>query len=379
MKEFEEQFENVTSGVEADQWPNLHTENEDWQQYRDRKTRENRGQVQQAADEKLLAELLLHYEAAICTSAALQTKELKSRKKIMGEWLREGDLGFVYGERGSGKSWLVDAIAAHISSGRDLDTWKNHGAFPVLYVDGEMPADLTRERLVGMAKDNHNLYILHHELLFDCAELSMNLTDPLTQKVITKVCLSRKIKVLILDNLSCLFGSLRENESDDWAPILPWLLEFRRRRIAVIIVHHAGRSGFMRGSSKREDPASWMIKVAQANHGDHQDLGARFETSFEKPTRNSQIPEWNRTWHFKTEEDGTVSIGCEEINFDGKVLQVIQAGLRSAAEIAQELSVNKSTVCRAAQRLIDKKLISRRGRGNRVTYEPRNFMTTRGD
>ena len=46
---------------------------------------------------------------------------------------------------------------------------------------------------------------------------------------------------------------LKENDADAWELLLNWLLELRRRRIAVIIVHHAGAAGQrMRGTTKRE-------------------------------------------------------------------------------------------------------------------------------
>jgi hypothetical protein len=99
------------------------------------------------------------------------------------------------------------------------------------------------------------------------------------------------------------------------------------------------------------------------------DKGARFQTNFEKQ-RNSDSREWTREWTFQTESDGQISIGCTEISFDGKVLQLIQAGLSSASDIAEELNVAKSTVSKAAQRLLDKKLIETSGR----QYKPRGFM-----
>jgi hypothetical protein len=34
---------------------------------------------------------------------------------------------------------------------------------------------------------------------------------------------------------------LRENDSDAWSPIQQWLLQLRRRGLAVLIVHHAGK------------------------------------------------------------------------------------------------------------------------------------------
>jgi putative DNA primase/helicase len=46
---------------------------------------------------------------------------------------------------------------------------------------------------------------------------------------------------------------LRENDSDAWSPIQQWLLQLRRRGLAVLIVHHAGKTGGQRGTSRRED------------------------------------------------------------------------------------------------------------------------------
>ena len=129
----------------------------------------------------------------------------------------------------------------------------------------------------------------------------------------------------------------------------------------------------MRGTSKREDPAAWMIKVTELELSPGQE-GCRFETSFEKRSRNSQNPEWTRRWHFRTEHEGTVTIGWEEINFDGKVLYLIQDGLRTVKDLAEEMHSTKSTIHRALERLLEAKLIERRGSFRSATYEPRGSM-----
>jgi hypothetical protein len=320
-------------------------------------------------EQSLFEEILQKYRAALLTSEQLETTPITPRAKLLGEWLRECDLGFLYGERGIGKTWLVCAVATHVSTGNDLGTWKSWGAFPVLYVDGEMAQDSTRDRLKGMSESNKNLHVLHHERLFELSGLSMNLANPLIQTVITNLCIEKEIKVLILDNLSCLVSGVKENDSDAWEQLLFWLLELRRRRIAVIIVHHAGRNGFMRGTSKREDPAAWVIKIESSFKTNPSEDGAKFETKFEK-IRNTSIPEWIRIWHFKTEPTGKVSIACQEIGFDGKVLQLIQDGLETNSEIANELNCTAGTVSKAAKRLEAAKLIEIRKR----RYYPRGFM-----
>lgn len=322
--------------------------------------------------DQLFNELLKKYSNAVCTSQKLETVPIPKRKGLMGKWMREGDLGFVYGERGSGKTWFIDAIATHLSTGNGLHDWMVLEPVNVLLIDGEMPLDAARDRLKGMMPDNPRLHILHHEMLFDRSGVAMNLTNERAQRVITEICKRHSIKLLVLDNLSCLFYGVKENDADDWEKVLNWLLELRRRHIAVLIVHHTGVSGErMRGTTRREDAAFWIIKVEKLEGHAEQEKGTRFETTFTKQ-RNSDTREWTRKWSFKTEKDGQISIGCEEVSFDEKVLGLIQDGLSSATDISNELGCAKSTVCKAAQRLEGKKLIERHGR---TGYKPRAFMS----
>jgi hypothetical protein len=320
-------------------------------------------------ENKLIEELLQKYEAALHTSAQLETLDIPKRKFLLGSWMREADLGFVFGERGAGKTYLIDSIATHLTSGLALDEWAVPEPVGVLLVDGEMPLDDHRDRLKGMQPGNPLLHVLHHESLFDAAGLAMNLTDPLQQKAITALCVKLKKKLLILDNLSCLCSGMKENDADAWELVLNWLLDLRRRKIAVLIVHHAGRNGQMRGTSKREDAAFWIVRVEEVKNRSEGERGARFQTIFEKQ-RNSQLREWTREWTFKTESDGQISIGCTEIAFEGKLLQLIQDGLTSVSDISLELKCAKSTVTKAGKKLQDQKLIEVHNR----QYRPARVM-----
>ena len=144
----------------------------------------------------------------------------------------------------------------------------------------------------GMSKSNPRLHVLHHELLFNSSGLAMNLTSERTQRVITAICLKKNIKLLILDNLSCLFSGIKENDADEWEKVLYWLLDLRRRRIAVLIVHHASRGGTMRGTSRREDAAFWVIQVEEVKGRQEHEKGASFHTVFTKQ-RNSESREYS--------------------------------------------------------------------------------------
>jgi RecA-family ATPase len=322
--------------------------------------------------DQIFDELLEKFSKAICTCQDLQSLDIPAREFLMGQWMREGDLGFVYGERGSGKTWFVDAIATHLGAGTNLFEWEVPKAVDVLLIDGEMPLDAARDRLAGMARDNARLSVLHHEMLSDKSGVTINLTNERVQRVITEICVQKSIKLLILDNLSCLFSGVKENDADEWEKVLNWLLDLRRRRIAVLIVHHASRSGTMRGTSRREDAAFWVIRIDEKDRQETE-RGAVFESVFVKQ-RNSDTREWTRKWTFQTEMNGIITIGCQEISFDQKVLQLIEDGLSSASEIADELGVAKSTVSKAAKRLEQQRLINIRGNSRSTRYEPRGVL-----
>jgi hypothetical protein len=85
-------------------------------------------------------------------------------------------------------------------------------------------------------------------------------------------------------------------------------------------------------------------------------------SSSSSSARNSAQQQWTRNWVFETGNDGEVSIQCEGITFDLKVLYLIESGLQSATDIAKELRVNKSTICRAATRLEKLKFIEIKNR-----------------
>jgi RecA-family ATPase len=317
-------------------------------------------------DDQLFEELLSRYELALCSAVELKTISIVPRKAMVGHWMKEGDLGFVFGDRGSGKTWLVTALATHLSNGIELGGWLIPEAEDVLVIDGEMPSDSSKGRLDGLAA-SEKLTLLHHELLFDRTGLAMNLTDKRVQRVITTICIERGIKLLVLDNLSCLFNGLPENDADAWELVLNWLLDLRRRRVAVLIVAHTSKTGSMRGTYRKEDAAFWVIKVEPVNTYDVHERGARFTTTFTKQ-RNNQDREWIKEWSFKTE--GTeVVIGCKNIDFELQVLTIIEAGLSSATDIAEELHCNKSTVSKAAKKLRAKGKIRIEGAGRNSRYE----------
>jgi len=290
---------------------------------------------------------------AVVTSSELGALRLIPRKKLLGDWFCEGDLGFIFAFRGVGKTWLALAIARALSSGGDLGKWQAHQRVKVLYIDGEMPPDSMRDRCQGLQGSGDQLYFLNHEILFQRTGKVLNITNREIQEAITQRCVTIGVKVLFLDNLSTLASGMRENEADSWELVNNWLLDLRRRKIAVIIVHHAGRSGEMRGTSKREDNVFWIIALDDARKNADDKRGTRFVSHFTKPSRNTQeeIPAYE--WHFITEDSGVVTVGCKQAQTMDVFIGLIEDGVTECAQIAQEMKTSPATVSRLAKKAID--------------------------
>jgi hypothetical protein len=89
-------------------------------------------------------------------------------------------------------------IAKALSAGGHVGEWQAPGCAKVLYIDGEMPADLMRDRDCGLG--GGNVEFLNHEILFDRKEKVLNITDPQLQHAILERCIRNGIKLVVLDN-----------------------------------------------------------------------------------------------------------------------------------------------------------------------------------
>ena len=194
----------------------------------------------------------------------------------------------------------------------------------------------------------------------------LNIATPEIQRAITKRCVDTGVKVLFIDNLSTAASGPKENEADSWELRNPWLLDLRRRKIAVVILHHAGRSGAMRGTSRREDNVFWIIALDDMKKIADDKRGARFISRFDKPSRNTQeeLPAYE--WHFITEHDGGVSVAYKVAQSLDVFRQVIADGVTECTQIASEMKVSPASVSRFAKKAIDAGWLRKRGRNYEI-------------
>ena len=289
--------------------------------------------------------------AATFTGFELTTLERTPRESILGSWFLAGDLGFIFAPRGVGKTWLSMNFAHAIATGTKAGPWAAGRPRRVLYVDGEMALDLTQQRYRALCQPaSDNFIFLHHEIMFERTGKVLNLTSPLVQESLLQHVVAQKIEVIFLDNLSCLFSGVKENDADSWELILPWLLQLRRRGIAVVFIAHAGRNGLMRGTSRREDAAAWILSLSEPAEATATGAGARFVTRFTKCRNCPSDDAPPMEWHFKREVADGVSVYCKLADQLMILRGWIEDGLETCGDIASEMGVTKGTVSKLAKR-----------------------------
>lgn len=320
----------------------------------------------------------------ILTAEQLEALVIPPRPALLDQWLCEGDLGYIYAPRGVGKTWLAMALPGAISTRSPLGLWQageeappadtpaasspedtpatpeedpspapapapSH--IPVLYVDGEMALKHSKYRARGL--DLSKVHHLHHEHLFNQSGTAVNIGEPEDRQRLTQALIEQGYRVLILDNLSSLASGIDENKGTDYEPLANWLLDLRRRKITVIVIHHAGRNGMMRGHSKREDACSWIIELRNARQ--ESDPGAKFISHFAKPSRNTGDPLPDLLWHFTTDKaTGITDIKCElaQVSEYEEFIQHVLDGVTSQKDIAEMMNKNKGTVSKWARKAL---------------------------
>lgn len=277
---------------------------------------------------------------------ALALKEFKFREVILDPWLHSQDLCMVFAARGIGKTHFAIAVAYAVATGGTFAKWSAPKPRKVLYLDGELPGGVMQQRLLMHCPDvepeSGYLRIFTPDLLPE-GQLMPDLATLEGQLSIDDMILDAE--VVIVDNLSAWARSGRENEAESWGPIADWMLSLRRRGIAVILVHHAGKGGQQRGTSKREDLLDAVIGLTRpADYEPSQ--GAVFVSEFTKARNLMGSDAESLELKLGGTEDQATWTWCtvESSTYD-RVVALAKEGLKPG-EICVELEVNKSTVSR---------------------------------
>jgi putative DNA primase/helicase len=256
----------------------------------------------------------------------------------------------VYALRGMGKTLFALGIGFAAATGTKFLKWPAPKSRRVLLIDGEIPAAALQERLARLIESAPETQLTPQNLKILAADLiepggignlaSEDVQDELEPWL-------EEVDLVILDNLSSLTTVDRDNDAESWGPIQAWLLELRRRGKAVLIVHHAGKGGQQRGTSRREDVLDTSIALRRpADYSATE--GARFEVHLEK-TRGF-CGEAAKPFEAKLETcNGVARWSIRELEDANRarVAALLDENPKmSVREIAEETGIPKSTVHR---------------------------------
>lgn len=210
--------------------------------------------------------------------------DLPTRRWLVEGLIQERDITMVHAWRGVGKTHFVGHLAWAVAAGAPFLRYTVPQPSGVLLVDGEMPQEDLQSRFNTCAC-SCDAPIAPLRLL--CADALSDgipsLATPPGQELIEReLDAFPEIRLLILDSVSTLCnGGPAENEAESWTAMQRWLLKLRRRGVSPLIVHHDGKRGAQRGTSKREDVLSQSIHLKRPEDY-NPTQGARFQVVLEK-------------------------------------------------------------------------------------------------
>ena len=219
-----------------------------------------------------------------CVSLAdFLSKELPPREIMLIPWLTKQSLVMLYAWRGIGKSWVALSVGYAVASGGSIFGWSAPQKRRVLFIDGELPAPTLQQRLSLIVNsfdcepEKDGFQLLTPDLQKD--GIMPNLLTSIGREMID--CHANDVDLIIVDNLSTLARGGKENEGESWLPVQEWALRHRAQGRSILFVHHAGKGGAQRGTSRREDVLDTVISLRRPPEYETTE-GARFELHFEK-------------------------------------------------------------------------------------------------
>jgi len=269
--------------------------------------------------------------------------EVPPRRYIIDPFLPERGLAEIYARSGIGKTTFALTLATAAALGENFQRWNIHRPWKVLYIDGEMTTAEMQGRVEAAAQyfghdAPSNLRLLCH----DREEGGLpDIGDEDSQYWFEEDIMWADL--IFLDNLSCLLWSGRENDADSWAVMQQWLLRLRAAGKTIVMLHHSGKNGSSRGTSRRHDVLDTVIKLDRPFNYTQQD-GAKFELSFEK-TRGFSGDAAEPVGLSHTAVDSiscweTFSIGSEKAE---EVAKLLREGF-TQKEIAIQLGISQGEV-----------------------------------
>ena len=317
--------------------------------------------------------------------------DIEKPRLLMSPWLREGQVTFIYGQYGTGKSLLAINIAELLAlniedaANWDIGEWQVRNPTGCLYIDGEMGVVELRERLDQFKYLGKQQYPV---LGFPLPEYQLATEDDffLSERknqlqIISWLKDHPDYKLLILDSVTTLFGLTDENNNAEWSnKINPLLRDLKALGVATIILHHSGkdeRRG-LRGASAMGAMAHNIF--ALINHKDKDiDEGEAYFTLIKNKQRAAGFQFKSFDIHYtqdsgqrETYWDTERAMKRTDEDLDDKQIMIIRKLLRgqsSQKEIAEYIGCTSGYITQVKNKAKDFGYLTGDGKGTKLWEE----------
>ena len=283
---------------------------------------------------------------------ARKLKRYKSppSRKYWSKRILSQQLGMLFGPRGKGKTWLVVALAIAMSTGKPFLKRRAKSPVRVVYLDGEMTFQTMRKRFEATAKSigaalTDNLRIFTPDTY---SGVLPAVNDPDDHFLFDEL-LGDDWDVLFIDNYSA-WSSNGSESGEAWKPFMKWMANLKRKGKTVIVVHHTGKDGKQRGTSRHEDALDFSISLRPV---DTDDGSLSFSLIWTKARHLSPDDSAPITATMNQDEDGELHwTHIDGLPIDKRLQRMRKLRDKgwSISKIAEKLKVNKSTVSRKLNR-----------------------------
>ena len=299
------------------------------------------------SDEKVIKERIVALEIR-----DLLTRNFPPMEAMLSPWLCKQHLSMVHAWRGVGKTHFALGVAYAVAGGGQFLRWKSKKTRRVVYIDGEMAGAAIKARLAAIVEATPEEYEPPEGFLRiitpDAQDFPLPNLASREGQVALEPCIA-DAELIVVDNLSCLMHGGPENEGESWLPVVNWALNLRRQGKTVLFVHHDGKGGQQRGTSRKEDVMDVVIKLEHAK--DYQaEKGAAFLVKFEKARHLTGDDAKNLEAALVEDEQGKQiwTYKDADLGMSERILALhAEAPDLNQSEIADELGCDRSTVSRA--------------------------------
>lgn len=191
-----------------------------------------------------------------------------AQNELLSPWLNTGSVNMMYGPPGIGKTYMALEITYAVATGGKFLSWKAKAPHHVLHIDGETSGAILQKRFAEIHKEKNSPYVNNAKMILFDFPGNFSMPDLSTlegQKMIDEK-ITPETKLIVIDNLCSLMRS-EKNETDvsRWNCFGDWAIKKRAQGKSIVFIHHAGKDGKQRGTSRKEDFLDIIISLKKPN------------------------------------------------------------------------------------------------------------------